>query len=841
MMKLHFLSAADASYTAVALTKRFTQGPNGLEKEPYPLVKRVSSIEETVGTIDDFYTALCAHAAQGHCLLKGKLDRALRNESRAGHTDADEPTQWLVLDNDGLHDMEPSELLTQLGLADVHHIVQYSASAGIEPGKRGYHLFLLLDQAHRPADLKRMLKPWNLSIPALSAKLGLTRTDSALRWPLDIGVCQNDKLIYIAPPVLGPGVTDGLQGERIRLVQGTRRVATLTLPDQHDEGLRQTELAPINRLRKTAGLSARAFETRKLGTVQVLRDVDQAEVTGRKEERGFVYLNLNGGDSWGYYHPAESAEVLFNFKGEPNYAIAELLPDYYPEALARAQEAQAERTVARQREDMLAQAKALQDAEATGEPVLLAARDQETDQYLAGWLDPKAGSHALYAIGNKGKINDLFAQHGRPKPEVIPTVSVRFEPANDALYDTSLTFINRFIPSRFWKEARQRDDAELPPDIARVIGHALGGDAALVEHFLNWLAVLFRYRCHTGSAWILQGTTGTGKGMLFNDIIRPLIGEAYCRAVGLGNLEEQFNGFAAETIELFVDEVDTDQVRQMPKLIARLKRWITEPRIELRAMRQDLRNLDNHLNLILASNQPNSMRIEANDRRYTVCPRQEAKLLAPGEDGAELAQRIAKELPALADYLRSRPADRSLAGSALDTPAKRLLQAITQTAIEEVAHAFRYGDLAYFVEQRPLGGDTVPRTTPFDGRQVYPRGAYRDFLDEALTAAAAGDKHVVAHEHLFAVFELQVGGMPSSKAKLSKRLGHQGMQINPHTRGGTSQRGFGVQWQAEPGQIDAWCTQLEAEAEPGFTQGPAPDEPPTVRRPLRASEPEDAA
>ncbi len=214
--------------------------------------------------------------------------------------------------------------------------------------------------------------------------------------------------------------------------------------------------------------------------------------------------------------------------------------------------------------------------------------------------------------------------------------------------------------------------------------------------------------------------------MLFNDIIRPLIGDAYCRAVGLGNLEEQFNGFAAETIVLFVDEVDTDQVRQMLKLIARLKRWITEPRIELRAMRQDLRNLDNHLNLILASNQPNSMRIEANDRRCTVCPRQEAKLLDPGEDGAELAQRIAKELPAFADYLRSRPADRSLAGSALDTPAKRLLQAITQTAIEEVAHAFRYGDLAYFVEQRPLGADAMPRTVPARLRWPVARGAGAD-------------------------------------------------------------------------------------------------------------------
>ena len=125
MIKLHVLSKADKT----ALTKHFAPGPNDLEKEPYPLVKRLASIEETVGTIDDFYAALCDHATQGHCLFKGKLDHALHNESRAGHTNPDEPTQWLVLDNDGLHDLEPTALLALLGLADVDHIVSYSALA----------------------------------------------------------------------------------------------------------------------------------------------------------------------------------------------------------------------------------------------------------------------------------------------------------------------------------------------------------------------------------------------------------------------------------------------------------------------------------------------------------------------------------------------------------------------------------------------------------------------------------------------------------------------------------------------------------------------------------------
>jgi hypothetical protein len=72
------------------------------------------------------------------------------------------------------------------------------------------------------------------------------------------------------------------------------------------------------------------------------------------------------------------------------------------------------------------------------------------------------------------------------------------------------------------------------------------------------------------------------------------------------------------------------------------------------------------------------------------------------------------------------------------------------------------------------------------------------------------------------------------------------MQIIPHTKGGTSQRGFGVEWQATPDDIAAWQALLEEEAQPLFNREPSPDAPPTPQRALRQSapphgEPEDAA
>jgi hypothetical protein len=207
------------------------------------------------------------------------------------------------------------------------------------------------------------------------------------------------------------------------------------------------------------------------------------------------------------------------------------------------------------------------------------------------------------------------------------------------------------------------------------------------------------------------------------------------------------------------------------------------------------------------------MRIEANDRRFNVCPRQERQLLEPDESGEDLVGRIKDELPAFADYLMSREADRAKARQALDNEAKRRLQTVTQTAIEEVAKAFRDGDLAYFVESRPTDLGGLPRCVRFDGREFLLNADYERFLNEALDAAAENRKHIVSHQRLFVAFELLVGDMPKSKTKLTKRLGHQNLHVEPQSRAGTSVRGLGVTWAVEPQQVAEWRDMLK-EAEP---------------------------
>jgi len=212
-IQLHFLAAN------VPLTKTFSLDDNGIiVKSPYPMAKNFTSHQENVSTLSEFHDAVVKHAAQGHCLLKGQLDRPLVNESRAGHTSPNDKTNWVVFDVDGLP-LTPADFMRILGFDDTNYFVQYSASAGIirqqdegiiSPDLTRYHIFVLLDKPYNPKDLKEWLKNLNLTVPQLKKELTLTATGMSLKWPLDISVCQNDKLIYIAPPICALGVIDTL-------------------------------------------------------------------------------------------------------------------------------------------------------------------------------------------------------------------------------------------------------------------------------------------------------------------------------------------------------------------------------------------------------------------------------------------------------------------------------------------------------------------------------------------------------------------------------------------------------------------------------------------------------
>jgi hypothetical protein len=330
-MHINFL--ADAG--GVRLTKTYT--PEGVQ--PYPDVSLFNSYQHDIEQLDELFAALQLHAERGHCLLKGDLLKPLSQERRAGATDPLRPTRYLVLDLDFDGGFESIEhFLSAIGLSNVSYILHHSSSSGIryKSGLRA-HVIVLLSQPVAPALIKHWLQYLNLTVPLLSQLCQLSANSFSLRWPLDVTTCQNDKLIYIADPTCH-GVADPMAGQRFEL--HPRRQSHYTFPFQGHEFIALSSLTEqrVNELRKEAGLPKRKgqYGTASYNGKQVdyLRNPSRATVTGTREGRGFVYLNLNNGDSWGYYYPIDKPEFLFNFKGEPVVRLRDIDPEYYATVVA---------------------------------------------------------------------------------------------------------------------------------------------------------------------------------------------------------------------------------------------------------------------------------------------------------------------------------------------------------------------------------------------------------------------------------------------------------------------------------------------------------------------------
>ena len=774
-MNLNFLSAD------VPLSKSYTLSHERIIKSPYPHVTYFSSHQTTISTTVELYKEIKTHAAKGHCLLKGTLNRPLAHESRAGSTNSDDETQWVCLDIDGLHGFtKPQEIMDLLGLQDITYIVQWSASAGIDT-ERGMscHLFFLLDTPVRAPILKQWLMHLNLNARhtvtervtetvkgktrntqrevisrPLRTQIRLTRTGAALRWPLDITVCQNDKLIYIAPPTLGEGVSCSIKpASRITLVKRplptmpSSRIefSTLSAALEDARSLR-------DELRVKSGMpKLRTGSLKWVGGLEIQRNPGQALVTGYKEDRGFTYLNLNGGDSWGYYHPSDDASKIFNFKGEPVYITEELLPEYHAAWVAQHNKAQS--------------------AEVTGLEVFVFC-DPRTGHYHKGLYHLESQRLDLWIAKSEKQVQDFLAQHGQPAIDVIEDWRLTFDPQNAQVFDRDARFINQYQASPILRTALRSRKAPAScaqwPTIDMLITSAIGDDGEVKEHFLNWLACLLQYRDKILTAWILQGIPGTGKGMLIERVLAPILGQRHVLRCNQATLHKGFNNFLETALLVLIDEMRMSAYTRQGESAAateKLKNWITEPVIMIEGKHAHAYNTRNYANFIIASNQPDVQEIDPKDRRFNVGNYQDTPLLL----STAQVEALDNEVATFAQYLARRPADRTVARTVLDTEARRQMQKLTRNAGDLVGDAFREGDFGFFFDSLP---DPNSKLDPFSDVAIAGT-AYLLWFSQLTERLANGTtEQKITRDELYTVFNYLVGDMPRSPNKFTAYLKH---------------------------------------------------------------------
>lgn len=749
-MRIDFLSAADQT----ALTKTYTNENGTWTTSAYPMVRDFRSRSVEIADLDDLLLNLLAHSAT-HCALKGQLTKPLENESRAGHTLPDQPTEWLLLDYDADSGFESvDEMLAALdpGLADVSYIWQHSSSAGLrEDSRLRGHAFVLLEQPQRPGVLKEWLKACNLRVPALRNLITLSASGFSVRWPLDITTCQSDKLIYITPPEIVGG-EDLLKDKRFELIRKDKERATLDLVV--NPGANQAKLDTlIAELRKDAGLRKLKPRYSKSGQYELLDNPDHAAITGVRHQRGFTYLNLNHGDSWAYYYPDDNPEILYNFKGEPPVRLQAICPDHYAAVMQN-----------------------VEPGKVRIRPLVF--RDIETDVYYNGvYTEAPEEGLVLHQVGSLQKIEHFLAQYGEPPPDPVQDWTVRFDPTSLKLLDWDKRWANLFSPTPYLRRAQSATPVSAVPAVINRVLRSITVDDETYHYFVNWLAYIFQTREKAGTAWIFHGVPGTGKGVFFEHVLQKLFGERYAHMYTTQSIEEMFNSNLEQEIITWLDEFRLDDGVQATKLMNKVKNLVTENNMMIRGMRRNAVQRRVYNNIIIATNHEDSTPLEVRDRRFNVAPAQDTPLTLTPEE----VDQIADELDLFAAFLWNYEYDYKKVRTPMKNRARELTIAASETSVNRFFRALREGDFDYFLD---YAVDSEAGAAP-DLRKIQFVKVVRDWANQVGSIA-----HLSRDSLMHAYNYLQ--GAQMSATKFSRMCKIHNIEIKPGRMNDRVIRGFSV-------------------------------------------------
>ncbi len=163
----------------------------------------------------------------------------------------------------------------------------------------------------------------------------------------------------------------------------------------------------------------------------------------------------------------------------------------------------------------------------------------------------------------------------------------------------------------------RKPPAPTPGDVTPFLVHLakLIPDVGDRRSLLLWMAhVVQRPGKLTRWAPVLVGTPGNGKSFI-GACIAWALGEQYRHMVRPGELSATHNGWITGKLFAQVEEIDLFTRRETIEI---LKPWITDPAINVRAMRTDSVTITNHLNWLFCTNHEGGVPKSVNDRRFMI-------------------------------------------------------------------------------------------------------------------------------------------------------------------------------------------------------------------------------
>lgn len=734
-MRLTFLSAA------IPLTKTLAYSPRDDEytTTPYPMVSRVTSHEDSADDMLQFANVIRRHGELGRCLMFGTLDQPLKDESRAGHS-VKAPHEWVCFDFDKV-DCAPTVAGAMFAISEylpeacskAECVIQLSPSCyNPRATKLSAHVFFRLST---PVDAS-VLKEWitRINFDKLPGQIRLTDSGNALSFALDRCVTDASRLIYIAPPkCVGFEPTVPPEDAIVHL----RGTPTITVP--HFTPVTREEInQKINELREENLLPRREFRTTRIKDMEMLLEPGECQIHDiRTSGDGYIRFNINGGDSQAYWINLRQPQIIGNFKGEPYMYTKEANPQFY-KSLVKSLQAMPTTNTGTPALDVLAFY-----ATNRGSKVYVGTYDRQNDVLR---VEASTESAAF----------SWMKQFGVPIKTNFPHYDLAYDISSDIRYEEGYPVINLYARTDFIKDYSKLPrslsldslDNELRkecPVIHRTLASVTGDPRSLVG-LVNWLAYIFQERKMTETAWLLHGTEGTGKGMLINKIMKPLLGDSSVTSFLAKEIDSGFNGMLEGKLLVNVDEVAMSRTRDKTETMARLRHWITEKVIFINNKGVNQYETESYANFIFTSNDMRPLAIPEGDRRFHVGTRQETRLMYSPNEIAVLEQ--GEELPAFAKIMGELIVDEAWVRNPEKSTQKAQLFENTHSLLDRVGFALRDGDTTFLFEARPspLMRQVASSNTMLPLRQY----------DEILQAILDGTMNVLTPEDLFVLFTVIV-------------------------------------------------------------------------------------
>jgi len=550
-----------------------------------------------------------------------------------------------------------------------------------------------------------------------------------------VSTCQNDKLLYIAPPICETGVKDTFEKPRFGIVKKSKDVLAIAFAPNMATLNDHANKTTINTLRSTMGLPKKSYTASFTSdNIPFMKGPDKAIISIAEVETDFVRVNLNNGDSNAYYHPITNCEILFNFKDEPNYRIKDLDSEYYAAAKEAADFAKKSEESAYERKTL--------------GPVYLGVRDPTTDTYFTISYFPEDDIMVANPTKSKDRLNDFLQDRGREKLKVVPDWDVTYDMESSIQYDPDNRTINTFtLPARL-KFIEHTADA--PTHIHLLISHIVNGCQHTQELLLNWLAYIVQRKDSPRSAWLVHGTQGTGKGILFHSVMKPIL-EELSVIKPFTDFDDKFNSQLHKSLLVFVDETDLQSSTNASRIMQKFKNLITEKFISIRAMNTDYKEERNRASYMFFSNENVPLNLTEQDRRWHVAPRQETPLNQVIPDMEAFILAIEAEVDTFAQYLLSRPVNDSIARFPERSTAKRSIQTLATTTPELFAKHIKEGNLDFFIDLKPtsilgIHQQSILSTSPLQADFV-------ELVDKIVATAKAGEEFFLPRDDLQTLYK----------------------------------------------------------------------------------------